>query len=367
MNRARKVNKGLPRRVYLKDGAYRFKPIEKMKDPRDGKLKSWITLCPIGDGEAAMLSALSKLLGDQTITTESMVYVCREFSATKLSKFSKEVQSQYKQFLSVIANDFEDFTVQQVTTKNCADFLRLNFKDKPNTAKKYAGLMRKLFKYTISELGLRQDNPIEQLDLGDYETTRREILPTHEQIKAIREAGLYGKDGKRTQSGPMFQCLIDMAYLCWQRGMDIRELKETQVDETNGFIRFAPSKTLKTSGKLVDIAITPAIQDVLQRAKSNKRAYEILSPYVFPTRKGTPYTRSGLFSMWDRARERAKIADEIIFKDLRALGATDAARKGTKIEDIQTRLVHTSTKTSQIYIKEAIPVESNLETKLPWE
>lgn len=367
MNRARKSNKGLPRRVYIKDGSYRFKPAEKMKDPRDGKMKSWITLASIADGESAMLSALSKLLGDQSLAAESMVYVCREFTANKLSKFSKDTQSQYKQFLSNIANDFEDFTVQQVTTKNCADFLRLNFKGKNNTAKKYAGLMRKLFKYTISELGLRQDNPIEQLDLGDYETTRREVLPTHDQVKAIREAGLYGKDGKRTQSGPMFQCIIDMAYLCWQRGMEIRMLKESQIDEESGFIRFAPTKTLKTSGKLVDIAITPEIKEVLQRAKARKKAYEIISPFIFPTRKGTPYTRSGLFSMWDRARERAKIADEIIFKDLRALGATDAAKRGTKLEDIQTRLVHTTTKTSQIYIKEAIPVESNLDTKLPWK
>lgn len=367
MNRARKVNKGLPRRVYIKDGAYRFKPAEKMIDPKDGKLKSWITLCPTDAGESVMLAALSKLLGNQALAVESMAYVCKEFAANKLGKFSKETQAQYKQFLSKISDDFEDFLVQHVTTKDCADFLRNNFKGKNNTARKYAGLMRKLFMYSISELGLRQSNPIEQLDLGDYETKRREILPTHDQVKAIREAGQYGKDGKRTQSGPMFQCLIDMAYLCWQRSIDIRLLKEVQIDEPNKLIRFAPSKTLKTSGKMVDIAITPEIDEVLKRAQAQKKAYQIISPYVFPTRKGTPYTRSGLFSMWDRARERAKIADEIIFKDLRALGATDAAKRGTRIEDIQTRLVHTTSKTSQIYIKEAIPTESNLESKLPWK
>lgn len=367
MNRSRKSNKGLPRRVYIKDGAYRFKPIEKMVDPRDGKMKSWITLASLEAGESAMLAALAKLLGDQTLAKESMAYVCKEFAANKLAKFSKDTQSQYKQFLAKISDDFEDFLVQHVTTKDCADFLRYNFKGKNNTAQKYAGLMRKLFKYAISELGLRQDNPVDQLDLGDYETTRREILPTHAQVKAIREAGLYGKDGKRTQSGPMFQCLIDMAYLCWQRSIDIRVLKESQIDEPNKLIRFAPSKTMKSSGKMVDIVMTPEIEEVLKRAQAQKKAYEIISPYVFPTRKGTPYTRSGLFSMWDRARERAKVADEIIFKDLRALGATDAAKRGTRIEDIQTRLVHTTSKTSQIYIKEAIPVESNLESKLPWK
>ena len=126
-------------------------------------------------------------------------------------------------------------------------------------------------------------------------------------MKAIREAGLYGKDGKRTQSGPMFQCLIDMAYLCWQRSIDIRVLKESQIDEPNKLIRFAPSKTLKSSGKIVDILMTPEIEEVLEARTGTEKAYGIISPYVFPTRKGSPYTRSGLFSMWDRARERAKL------------------------------------------------------------
>jgi integrase len=365
MNRARKKNKGLPRRVYIKNGSYRFLSSEQIIDPKDGKLKFWVPLARIEEGEAAMHAALAVLLGNATLATDTMPYLCRDFGDNKLSKFSIETQKQYRQFLKVIADDFEDFAVKQVTTKDCADFLRLNFKDKQNTAQKYAGVMRKMFRYSISELGLRQDNPIDQLDLGDYETTRRETLPTHDQVKAIRLAGFTGADGKKTQSGPMFACLIDMSYLCWQRSMDIRELKESQID--NGQIRFAPSKTLKTSGQIVDIIITPEIQEVIDRAREIKRKYNVISPYLFPTRKGTPYTRSGLFSAWDRARERAKIADEIIFKDLRALAATDAARRGESIGDIQKRLVHTSSKTSKIYIKEVIPVESNTQSKLPWK
>lgn len=44
----------------------------------------------------------------------------------------------------------------QVTTKECGGFLRDKFKGKANTAKKYAALMRKLFKFVILELGIRQ-------------------------------------------------------------------------------------------------------------------------------------------------------------------------------------------------------------------
>ena len=48
--------------------------------------------------------------------------------------------------------------------------------------------------------------------------------------------------------------------------------------------------------------------------------------------------------MWDRARERAKLPMKLSSKDLHALGIIDAAKRGTRIEDIQTRLVHTTSK-----------------------
>ncbi|MBC3906251.1 tyrosine-type recombinase/integrase [Undibacterium umbellatum] len=364
MSRTRRSNRWLPKRVYDKDGAYRLKPTEPMIDPADGKLKSWIRLCDLGSSLEQINEALEKLL-NQEFAKDTMPYVCKEFKKNKLGKFSKEVQDSYSRFCDVISNCFEDFKVNQVKTKDCADFLRDNFKDKPNTAKKYAALMRKIFKYSISELGLREDNPIDNLDLGDYETVRREVLPTHEQIQAIRNAGFIGKDGKKTHSGEMFACLIDMSYLCWQRAIDIRTMKEAQIIRDE-IIRFTPSKTMKSSGKSVDIAITGAIRDVIKRAQEIKRKQSIISPYLFAKDDGDPYTRSGLFSMWDRARERASITDDVTFKDIRALGATDAAKAGNSIQEISDRLVHSSTKTSEIYIKEAVPTASTIDAKLPW-
>lgn len=76
--------------------------------------------------------------------------------------------------------------------------------------------------------------------------------------------------------------------------------------------------------------------------------------------------------MWDRARDRIGInkdsppEERIQFKDLRALGATDAAKAGTNKDAIQTRLAHTSGKTSDIYIKESVPELSAIDLPLPW-
>ncbi|MFJ3058449.1 hypothetical protein [Herbaspirillum sp. NPDC087042] len=61
-------------------------------------------------------------------------------------------------------------------------FLFENFSDHSNTAQKYTALARKLFKFIISELGMRDDNLIDQIELEDYETERWLILPTHEQV-----------------------------------------------------------------------------------------------------------------------------------------------------------------------------------------
>lgn len=389
MNRSRKTGKGLPRRVYIKHGAYYFVPTEPMLDPKDGKMKRWIPLAKVEEGEAAMLLALGTLIQDAALNVESMRYVCAEFKKHKLKRYTDETRATYGRYLDTIGDAFADFSARQVTTKSWAEFLRFHFSDRPNTAQKITALARKLFKFVISELGLREDNPIDQIELEDYETERRLILPTHEQVQAIRRAGMMSKVRKDTgkalptASGPMFACLVDAAYLLWARAVDVRTLKESQIDgELGGYIRLQPSKTLKTSGKSVDILITPAIWDVIQRARAIKEGYkrerekvDQVTPiyaYLFPTRKGTPYSKSGLFSMWDRARDRLGIdkdsppEERIQFRDLRALGATDAAKAGKKMDEIQARLTHTSSKTSEIYIKEAIAQVSDMNLPLPW-
>jgi integrase len=379
MNRARKTSKGLPRRVYFRNGAWYFYSPKPIRHPVTGKEQQWLQLAKKHEGEAAMLQALAKLFADKRTEQGSMPYLCAEFKAHKLGKYGEETQAQYRQYLDKMADDFEEFYVAQVTTKDWADFLRNNFRDKANTAQKYTALARRMFKYAISELGIRQDNPIDQIDLDGYETKRRTALPTHAQVAAIRAAGMHSKprkdNGKQvpTQSGPMFCCIIDMAYLCWARAIDVRMLKESQID--GDWIRFKPTKTQKTSGQVVDIFITPAIRTVIDRAREIKSSYKIkgkdsehdlITPWLFPTLKGKPYKKSGLFSMWDRAKVRAGIEEDVQFRDLRALGATDAARSGEEKEEIRKRLTHTSSKTSEIYIKEAIPERSEMVAKLPW-
>jgi integrase len=299
--------------------------------------------------------------------SRTMPNLCTEWKKNKLKPYTQGVRDKYERMADVISHAFQEFHAAAVTTKNCADFLRANFGDKANTARKYAGVLREMFKYGISELGLRESNPCDNLDLSDYETKRREIdiATARAAIAKIRTAALTGEDGLPTESGPTFQCMIDMAYLCWQRAIDVRVLRDSQI--ADGMIRLKPSKTKNSSGKVIDIVITPAIQAVLDRADSiSKRDKKDKkeSSYLFPSRKGTPYAKSGLNSMWTRAETRAEVTFDVTSRDLRSTGAIDAALSGEERKAIQKRLAHTSAKTTEIYLEQAIPETSEIDLGL---
>ncbi len=372
--------------MYVNHGAYFFVPTEPTIDPRNKKAgpKKWIKLCAVEDGEPAMLTALAAVLGNPVNAEGSMSWCCAEFKARMLGEYTPRTVVAYGRHLDVIADVFANFHATQVTTKDWADFLRARYADKANTAHKMTALAGKLFRFIIGDLGLRQDNPIDQLDMSSYRTKVRTVLASHEQVAAIRAAALVGKNGKQTPNGPMFLCLIDMAYLCWQRAQDIRTLQESQIRAgpdglVGGAVTFLPGKTSRTSGLIVELTITPAIASVIERARAEKRRGGVVSNYLFPsTRKGKaglPYSAGSLIEMWLRARDQAiekaeaegvEFGPDITFRDLRALGATDAATSGEAHAEIQKRLAHTSGKTTNIYIKRAIPKLSTLDAALPW-
>lgn len=74
---------------------------------------------------------------------------------------------------------------------------------------------------------------------------------------ALWAAGGYAKSASSTRpatrarwptaSGPIFACTIDMSYLLWARSIDIRMLKESQIED--GWIRIKPSKTQKPAAR----------------------------------------------------------------------------------------------------------------------
>ncbi|MFH5823093.1 tyrosine-type recombinase/integrase [Georgenia sp. AZ-5] len=69
---------------------------------------------------------------------------------------------------------------------------------------------------------------------------------------------------------------------------------------------------------------------------------------VFPSRVGTPISQSVLYKVWDEAR-RAIGRPDLRIHDLRATAATQAARTGATIAELQARLGHTTPNAAMKY------------------
>jgi integrase len=88
-----------------------------------------------------------------------------------------------------------------------------------------------------------------------------------------------------------------------------------------------PTKTARKTGKKLDFAITPAIRAILDEAATLPGRRRSL--YVFPTRRGTPYTDSGLQDAWRTAKMKAGLHDvKATFRDLRTTELNAIHREG---------------------------------------
>ena len=146
----------------------------------------------------------------------------------------------------------------------------------------------------------------------------------------------------------------------YQRTTDVRRFKRTQ--DQGPVIHFEPSKTLRSSGKEVDIPATPAIREVLDRAAAISKEMKIVCPFVIHTSKGAPYTRSGIHSAYRRADLELHGEDHMVGLNPKALlpyAVTSAKKLGYSMEQLKVARAHTSITTTEGYIQtHEVPVSA---------
>lgn len=354
MNARRRSNtKGLPSRVYEKHGAFFW--VRKS----DGK---WIKLCAVSDGTVRMLTRLTEEMrrADSSSGMGDMPKHVQAYIEAEAPRKSETSRKEWKRQGATVKAAFRDWNVADMDAAAVKEFLETNWPDQLPSRRSYRAWMSGFFGWAIIKR-LRSDNPCKDVKLPKPQA--RDVYIANGDFLKIRDGLLIGRDKKKTPTGDMMQCFVDLCYLTTQRSTDIRNLKWSQIDHVRQVIRFQPSKTKKSSGGRVDWPITKAIEEVLLRASSLKTKE---SDYVIRDDEGAPKTAGAVRDAWMDAKDRAGLADKpYTIKDIRAMALTDAENQGYTLEQLSIAAVHTDTKTTEIYLKgKKVPV-SMVELKLP--
>ncbi len=372
MGRPRKTALSLAlSRIYIRHGKFVYYGREPILNSKTGRSTRWHVLCPTTEGELRARLILDKLLkrqnpghgsgnfGPKFRTWQQKILKQRERKAPRDSERIKIWQRGTKNLLSVygvIEKAFADFDLDQIRPSDIAEFL--DQWEGRRSAGAYRSHLSKFFAWCC-RTGSLTINPVREVEVE--EPPERTVYITPEIFVAIRNALLKGDDGKPTRTGEMVQCYMDLLYLLFQRGTEIRLLRWDQIGERG--IVFKPTKTERSSGKQVLVPLTEPVMEVLGRARSLGKTR---SDYVIHTEHGHPYTASGIASLFKRACARIGVKD-VTLKDIRAMAATDAAEKGFDDAQIQVALAHTDVKATQHYIRRRQVPVSVVTLTLPTE
>jgi integrase len=370
MNRRRKSSRTLTgSRIYIRRGKYSYFSPEPLFNPGTGKTCKWHVLCPVADGELKSREVLNALLGRQCASEgrgdfsvwfgkwRTQLLQQRDRDAPHdppMLKIWKDGTKALLSQLSIVEKAFSDFDLVQVRPADVATFV--DQWEGRRSAQSYKGHLRKFLAWCCRK-GLLDVNVAREVTVD--KPPSRDVLITDEQWFAIRDALLIGDNGKKTRTGEMVQCYMDLLYLFHQRGTEIRLLRWDRVKDDG--IEFKPSKTEGSSGAKVLVPIGDDALEVLARAKRLKKMRSI---YVIHTEHGQPYTAHGVGSLFARACKRAGVAG-VTLKDIRPMAATGAKKAGYSDDEIQVALAHTDKATTLGYLKSReIPI-SKVVLKLP--
>jgi integrase len=374
MTRRRSTHRTLTgTRIYIRDGQYKYLSPEPMLNPKNGKMVTLHPLCQVSDGELKAREALNILTG-LVKPAEGGGDICawidkwrtnllkqRNKKAPKdparlptFVKGTKNIESA----LRVIEKGLADFDISEIRAYDIAQFL--DQWEGQRAAQVYKSYLVKFFAWCISRHGLIDVNPATQIEIEPPE--KRLVYMTHKQFHAIRDALLIGADNKPTRTGEMIQCYMDLLYLLFQRGTDIRLMRWNDI--TPKGIEVNPTKTEKSSGKNVMLPITPDLKMVIDKIKAISKSR---STFIISTEHGQPYTASGVRSAFNRAAERAGV-EGVTLKDIRSKATTDAKNAGYTVEELQVALAHSDKATTQGYIRHETAPVSAVAISLPeWE
>jgi integrase len=331
VGRRRKSDFHLPPHVYPKHGAYHF------RDPNSGR---WSRIAAIGE-ERKMREEWARRMGVEN-EVGSVAWWLDRFIAhreqlVKLGKLAPRTLEDNRTEVVYLKAFFGKMTPPEVLPADVGQYLdergakawvRAN-REKALLSGFYAWMMRK------SGSGVTS-NPCRGVVRNREEKRKR----------YVEDRELAAVSGLAVRSVWRWLWLI---YRTAQRPEDCliacpRHIRH--LDDGRRALRFAQGKT----GKVVDVIITPEIEEVLA---TSSNVVDLGRPFVC-TEGGEPYTYDGAAAMFRRYVAKCGLKD-FGPRDLRAKAATDLYMAGESLERVQHLLGHDSVTTTEKYIKARLP------------
>ncbi len=319
------IQRGLPRRVYLRHGRYWY------VRPSDGK---WLPLSREKDGLPVMYIALARLLKSD-VESELMPAVIARWLLQREEDdvWSSGHAADMKRITDGIAREFDQARPEQVTTKLVAAYLK-PLRPKKRTHNQHRTALRQILAFAAAE-GLRDGhNPVD--DTEPMKQDKRVRVVTDDEIKALKEAA-----GQQSRNGEALVHMIDLAMITGQRIGDMIGLRWQDVTDDG---------LLVTQGKgagAVKLLIewSPALRAAVNACGDGRDRIG----FLLKTQSGRGYRYAGIRSAWVRACERAGLED-LHIHDLRGRAGVDALGEDEDMRAAQRLLGHSGEAMTRHYV-----------------
>lgn len=335
-------------RVTAKGGRYYYIEDLEERNPRTGRpLQKWHPLSRVDEGEAELLAQLARFKG-QPLERGNLPALLKAFLPVHVRGLTLGVRKEHERMYGVIGKAFADFDVAEVDPGDVLDFLQENFAEKLTARRAYKARLSTFFSWCVlnkARTGL-QINPCREIR-----------LPQPPRRRGHMNAAAWWKMHAALE--PAGRAFLELTYYTRQRPTEIRLLRESQILADR--IRFTPTKTARSSGEEVEVVRSPHIDRALEqlralRAERLKRRKvvpidEQRDPFLLVSEDGAPFTKSGLNSLWRRARTAAELP-RVTTRCIRPFALSQLEAAGEPVERIREAAAHTTTAQTDAYLNQ---------------
>jgi len=298
MSRAREKHKHLPKYVYLVHGAYWYRP-------PNGKNER---LAAEGD-ESGMYRRYVEVMQPVPVVTREGATLNEYFDRYVrdiLPEKAPRTQKDYVRHIAILRETFGHMLPNEVEPKHIGRFLDVRVGKVQRN--RQVAVLSALYNVMLGSWFVADRNPCAKVKRN--QTRPRTRYVTDEEFALVRAA-----------MPTWHQIAMDLALLTGQRQGDLLALKWEDVGADGIYVQ--QGKT----GKKIRIALSPALEEVLGRAK--RMLPSLPRKYVLRQLKsGQGYTGEGFRSIWQRRMRklvRAGKVEAFAFHDLRAKTVSDSA------------------------------------------